>query len=339
MTGLVRALNRRSFLEAAASGLGCVALGGLMSACSSASTAPKAAAKIGYLGNDLGQQAYRFQSIVDGLSSLGYVEGQTVTFVTKQPSEGSDWNQAAAELVAAKPDLIIAVGENAAQAAQQATKVLPIVFLAAFDPVGKGLVNSLSAPGGNLTGPSGMVPELGAKWLELLAAFVPGLSRVAAIWNSENANMTSLWKGAEPTARGMGQALYDHPAPMPAGMEGAVQAVAVDQAQAIVVLFDPGLAQRLDPLFSYTISHHIPTISNARPFAVQGGLMAYGPNIQEAQASAVGYVDRILKGAKPAALPVEQPTKFDLIVNLQTANAAGLTVPASVLSQATEVIQ
>ena len=247
----------------------------------------------------------------------------------------------AAELVRLHVDVIVASGPPAARAAQQETTTLPIVVVAVGDAVGQGLVASLARPGGNVTGLSEQYTELLPNWLELLKAAVPQASHVAALvvpelWSVEDAS----WRALQHTAAGLGVRLQRVEVHEPGEFAPAFVAMTQAQADAVIVLPHPLFFLHRTRLVDLATQQRLPTIWGPfREFVHAGGLMAYGPSLRDQFQRAATYVDRLLKGAKPADLPVEQPTTFELVINLQTAQALGLTMPPSLLLQATEVIR
>jgi putative ABC transport system substrate-binding protein len=247
-----------------------------------------------------------------------------------------------AELVALKVDVIVVAGTPASLAAKQATRTLPIVFATAADPVGSGLVTSLARPGGNITGLSILSPELVGKRLELLKQAVPGVSRVAVLWQPgghDERTDKDILKDAEVAARALGVRLQVVEARGPEDFDRAFSDMTRARAGALTVLTGIMFLNERRRLVDLATKNRLPTVYPYREFVDAGGLMAYGPNLADLYRRAATYVDKILKGAKPGDLPVEQPTKFELVINLKTAKALGLTIPQSVLGRADEVIQ
>lgn len=246
----------------------------------------------------------------------------------------------AAELVRLKVDVIVAVSAPGTQAAMNATKTIPIVFAMVGDPVGAGFVTSLPRPGGNVTGVANIALEPGAKQLEVLKEVVPGLTRVAVLWNPTAPDKTGEWKKLQAAARAMGMELQSVEVRSPDGLESAFEVVLRGRAGALIVLWDPltfAYARRILDLATKT---RLPAIYPDRWFMhLQAGLMSYGPDAAELSHRLATYVDKIRKGTRPADLPVEQPTRFELVINLKTARALGLTIPPSVRAQADEVIE
>jgi putative ABC transport system substrate-binding protein len=301
-------------------------------------------ARIGYLVTNLAANPGQREAFLQGLRDLGYVEGGNVV-IEYRSAEGKleRLPALAAELVALKVDVIVtAGGTRAALAAKQATRTLPIVFIAVGDPVTSGLVTSLARPGGNFTGLSLLFPELVGKCLEQLKQAVPGVSRVAVLWEpgavGERTEKDNL-KGAEVAARALGVRLQFVEARGPADFDRAFSDMTRARAGALTVLGTPMFASERRRLVGLAAKNRLPTMYPLREFVDAGGLMAYGPNLPDLFRRAATYVDKILKGAKPAELPVEQPTKFEFVINLKTAKALGLTIPPSLLGRADEVIQ
>ena len=248
----------------------------------------------------------------------------------------------AAELVALKVEVIVAPPTPAAQAAKQATKTIPIVFAGVGDPVTSGLVTSLARPGGNVTGLSGLSPELVGKCLEQLKQAVPGVSRVAVLWHPGGQGERTerdMLKEAEVAARALGMRLQIVEARGTADFDRAFSDMTTARADALTVLPSNMFNNERRRLADLAAKNRLPAVYQFREYVDAGGLMAYGANLADLNRRAATYVDKILKGAKPADLPVEQPTKFELVINLKTAKALGLTIPQSVLLRADEVIQ
>jgi putative ABC transport system substrate-binding protein len=279
-------------------------------------------------------------ALLQGLRDLGYAEGRNLTVEYRFADSTDRLADLAAELVGLPVDLIVATGGSpAAVAARRATATIPIVFIVVSDPVGRGLVASLAHPGGNLTGLTNVAPELAPKRLELLRTIVPGLARLALMVNANNPG--TLLQANEITAAAgvLGvevQALTIRSAD---DFEGAFQAAASGHADAIHPASDSVVTNGRDQLAELGLRYRLPTVFELRENAAAGGLLSYGPSLVAMYRRAATYVDKILKGARPADLPVEQPTTFDLVINLKTALALGLTIPPSVLAQATELIQ
>jgi putative tryptophan/tyrosine transport system substrate-binding protein len=300
--------------------------------------------RIGYLASNLAATPLLYEAFRQGLRDLGYVEGHSVVIEYRDAAGQLGRLPAlAAELVALKVDAIVTGGGTpAALAAKHATEILPIVFPAAADPVTDGLVASLARPGGNVTGLSLLAPELVGKRLEQFKQAVPGVSRVAVLWQpgglGERTEMDTL-KGADIAARALGMRLQFVEARGPADFERAFSDMARARADALAVLPSPTFLYERRRLVDLAAKNRLPTVFAFREYVDAGGLMSYGPDIADMYRRAATYVDKILKGAHPRDLPIEQPTKFELVINLKTAKALGLTIPPSLLARADEVIQ
>jgi len=299
--------------------------------------------RIGYLGFNLTASPHLPEAFRQGLRDLGYVEGRNVV-IEYRDAEGKPERlpALAAELVALKVDVILAPGTPQALAAKQATRTLPIVFGAAADPVGSGLVSSLARPGGNVTGLSVVTPELVGKRLELLTQAVPGVSRVAVLWQPGNYGERTekdMLKEAEVAARALGVRLQFVEARGPADFDRAFSDITRARAGALTVVPSAMLFGERRRLVDLAAKNRLPAVYQWREGVDAGGLMSYGPDFADLFRRAATYVDRILKGAKPGDLPVEQPTKFELVINLKTAKALGLTIPPLLLGRADEVIR
>ena len=276
-----------------------------------------------------------------GLRELGYVEGQNVT-IDYRYAEGKyeRFPDYVNELVRLKVDVIVAVPTAAALAAKNATGTIPIVTVAVFDPVESGLVASLARPGTNVTGLTLIAgPEIVSKYLELLKESVPKASRVAVLWNPANPAHPSLVTEAENSAGALGLQLQLVGARSPGEVDNAFAAMTRERAGALVVLPDSMFLAERTRLAELATKNRLPAMYGLRQHAEAGGLMVYSANVPDSARRAAFFVDRILKGAKPADLPVERPTKFDFVINLKTAKALGLTIPPAVLARADEVIQ
>jgi putative ABC transport system substrate-binding protein len=300
-------------------------------------------ARIGYLQTNLAATPHLQEAFRQGLRDLGYVEGRNVV-IEYRSAEGriERLPALAAELVALKVDVIVTGGRPQNLAATQATKTIPIVFAAAADPVGSGFVTSLARPGGNVTGLSFLAPELVGKCLELLTQAVPGVSRVAVLWQLGSVGERTekdMLKEADVAARALGVRLQVLEARGPADLDRAFSDMTRARAGALTVLPSSMFFIERRRLVDLAAKNRLPAVYTSRDYVDAGGLMAYGANLLDLYRRAATYVDKILKGAKPADLPIEQPTKFELVINLQTAKALGLTIPQSVLGRADEVIQ
>ena len=275
-----------------------------------------------------------------GLRGLGYVEGQNIAIEERwahgKPERLPDL---AAELVRLKVDVILASNPQAIQAAQQATGTIPIVMAIIVDPIATGFVASLARPGGNITGLSNMAPELVGKQLEMLKEVVPKVSRLALLWNPANAGNAPQLREAEVAARALGVRLQPLEARDPKEIDSAFAAMTRERAGALIVLVDVMLSDHRTRIADLAAKRRLPTVSGVREFAEAGALMSYGSNLPDQFRRAATFVDKILKGAKPADLPVEQPTRSELVINMKTAKALGLTFPQSILIRVDQVIQ
>ena len=277
-------------------------------------------------------------AFLDGLRELGWIDGKTVAVEYRSAKWHAELlDDLAEELVRMKVDIIVAAGpDTLIRAAKQATATIPIVMLASGDPVGDRFVASLARPGGNVTGISRMVPELGSKRLELLKEVVPRVARVAVIWSPAAPRELRV---AQTAADKLGLALKLMEVRNADDLARTFAVLEKERPDALTMLFD-GLTSGYRGLVSdFAKKHKLPTVFGAREFAEAGGLMSYAPGIAEGFHRGATYVDRILKGAKPADLPVEQPTRFELVINLKTAKALGLTIPQTLLLRADQVIQ
>ena len=326
-------MDRRTFFA----GVGAVLLSPLAA---EAQQAPKIA-RIGYLGGVSAVPQIR-EAFLQGLQDLGYVVGRNVVIEYRDPEGKYERLPVlAAELVALKVDVIVVSGTPMALAAKQATRIIPIVFVA-VDPVSSGLVSSLARPGGNLTGLASLIPDLVGKCLELLNQAVPGVSRVAVLWPpgalGERTEKNML-TGAGEAGRALGVRLQFVEAPRPADLDRAFSEMTRARAGALAVLPSTILVRERKRLVDLAAKNRLPTIFTQTEFVDAGGLMGYGPSVADLYRRAATYVDKILKGAKPADLPIEQPTTFELVINLKTAKALGLTIPPSLLARADRVIE
>jgi putative ABC transport system substrate-binding protein len=275
-----------------------------------------------------------------GLRELGYVEGRTIFLEYRWAAEGrsDQLPELAAELVSLAVDVIVAQALVHAQAARRATSTIPVVFGALSDPVGSGLVASLARPGGNVTGLSLLAPAVVGKLMELLKEAIPKASSVTALVSAgpfATANRTE----AEATAKLLGVRLQLEEVRDAQDLDRAFQAAATSRAHAVITIPGTIFATHRGRVAELALKHRLPAVSMETGFADAGGLLSYGPNVPDGFRRAATYVDKIVKGAKPADLPVEQPTSFQLVVNLKTAKALGLTLPPSVLARADRVIE
>jgi len=295
--------------------------------------------RIGILGNLRSAKPDLWGIFVEGLKDLGWVEGRNIT-IDWQISEGHYERipALAVELVRLKPDVIVVPANQNAVAVQQQTRTIPIVMIGVTDPVGSGLVASFARPGGNITGLAANVsPEIGGKWMELLRTAVPRMSRVAILWNPGNPASGLQLKDARTVAQSLNVRVQTLEARGPDAFESAFTAMSKERADGILIIGDGMFSLHWERLGNLVVKSHLPTIGPRN--VIDSILMSYGTRSEELWRRGATYVDKILKGAKPADLPVEQPTKFELVVNLKIAKALGLTIPPAVLARADEVIQ
>lgn len=295
--------------------------------------------RIGYLSPRPGPSFYD-EAFLKGLRDLGYIEGQSIAIEYRWANWGSDRLAAfAADLVHLQVDVIVSTGGSApAFAAKKATRLIPITFITG-DPVGLGLVPSLSRPGGNLTGMNIFTNELNAKRLDLLKEAFPGVSHIGVLANPGPPNYRLVRGTLEDAARSLGVRLHIGEVRGPNELDNAFAAMNKERVEALLVMSDPLLFAQRGRIAGLAAKTRLPGIYEWREFSEAGGLMSYGADLADLYRHAARYVDKILRGAKPADLPIEQPTKFELVVNLKTAKALGLTIPQSILVRADEVIR
>jgi len=278
--------------------------------------------------------------LLRGLAQLGYVPGRNLV-LDRRGAQGDMERlpRLVTELVTAKVDAIFTVSYPAALAAKNGTSTVPIVVISGGDPAEAGLVQSIARPGGNLTGISDIATELSAKRLELLKELIPGLRRVAMLWNANDLGMTLRYRAAAGVAGAVGLAVQSLGVREPDDFEAAFGAMTREPPDAILMVTDVLTNLNRKRVYEFAAANRLPAIYEYKRLARDGGLMSYGPDQAEAAAIAASMMDRILKGAKPAELPVQQPTKFELVINLKTAKALGITVPPALLARADEVIE
>jgi putative ABC transport system substrate-binding protein len=275
-----------------------------------------------------------------GMLELGYTEGRNIAIEYRYAHGVADrFRDLAAELINLKVDVLVVGGTPGAQSAKASTKTVPIVFALAGDPVGTGLVDSLAHPGANITGISVFHPEMSAKDLELLKTAVPAVSRVAILYNPLNPVTRPALDRVRDAARALSLELQLVEVRRRDQLASVFSSVTASRAGALLAISDPLFGNALTDLAVLTTRNRLPAIYNRKEFAEAGGLMAHGPSFSENYRRAAAYVDKILKGAKPADFPIEQPTKFELVINLKTAQALGLTIPVQLLQRADQVIQ
>lgn len=298
--------------------------------------------RIGYLdgGWPTPDFAHFLEAFRQGLRQFGYNEGQNITIEYRWAEGRYDrLPELAAELVRLNVDLIVATIPPAARAAKQATTRIPIVMVAVIDPVGFGLVKSLARPGGNITGLSNLNPELAAKHLELIKEIVPTVSRVAVLWNATNPIEVRLWRARQAAARVLKLTLVPVEVRSPDDFASAFAAMAQERPGALQVLGDPLILGHRKRVIEVATKQRLPIVSDVSEFTEVGGLVSYGVHLPDLFRQSARFVDKILKGVKPSDLPVEQASRFELVINLKTAKALGLTIPPSVLIRADQVVQ
>jgi putative ABC transport system substrate-binding protein len=332
--GLV--INRRALLRIIAVGLLAVRR-------SAAAQQPKKVWRIGFLAAASRQfflESGRFDAFQMGLRELGYVEGKNLVIEVRYADGKYDQLPGfASELVALKVDVIVAASSPAIRAAKQATTTIPIVFPSTGDPVGSGFVASLARPGGNLTGMSNSNLDVSAKTLELLRAVLPSMSRVAVLSNPGSSTESAMLKSIGAAARMVGVQVVPIEARNPEEVETAFAAMTRERLDAVLIAADALMGMQQRQIAELALKHRLPSISQGAGYARSGGLMGYGLNGSDAYRSAAVYVDKVLKGAKPADLPVQQASRLELVINMRTAQALGLTVPQALLLRADELIQ
>ena len=297
--------------------------------------------QIGYLSSDSPHTiAVRIEAFRQGLREVGYVEGKNIV-IEWRFAEGKANRLAglAADLVRLKIEVIVTSGPAATRAAKESTVTIPIVTAQDNDPVGNGLVASLARPGGNITGLSTLATEISGKRLELVKEIVPGLARVAVLASSTTPGNAQALKATELAARTLGVQLRYLEVRGAKDIDPAFRAATKGHADALLVLQSPVFINERTQLAELAVKNRLPTIYDRREFVDDGGLVCYGTNYTDLSHRAATYVDKILKGAKPGDLPVEQPTKFELVINLKAAKQIGLTIPPNVLARADKVIR
>ena len=297
---------------------------------------------IGFLqpttGPYIGTPTAVYEAFRRGLRAIGYVEGKDVVLDYRPGSEPAQYDDLAADLVRRRVDLIV-TSSAAALAAKAQTETIPVVFGFSGDPVEAGLVDSYSHPGRNMTGMSFLGERLVAKRLDLLKETAPGIARVAVLATPTHPGAQREWRGAQQAAESLGLALRRLEVSTSDDFDRAFAAMVSEPTDALLVFADGVTLAHRGPIAAFALERRLPSVFGWREYAEAGGLLAYGPNTDDAWARIAVFVDKILKGAKPADLPVEEPTTFELTANLKTARAIGLAVPPSVLQQATELIQ
>jgi len=324
-------INRRTFLGTAMVGL----------LAPTAQAQPKVA-KIGLLDYAAREQAriMWWKALRDRLRELGYLEGQNVVYESRWGDGRVDrLTGLAGELVNAKVDIIVTAGTEAALAAKRATSSIPIVMTTGVDPVEAGLVAGLARPGGNVTGVSSMQSEVAAKRVELVGQLLPRVSRIAILFDTDNHASELIARHTEAGANSLGISLQKVGVRSLKDADAAFSAMKRDHIAAVILMATPTFIGERRRLADLAIAHHLPMMVGAKEYAEAGGLLSYGTDYPDLFRRAAAYVDKILKGAKPGDLPIEQPTKFELVINLKTAKALGLTIPPSLLARADQVIE
>ena len=304
--------------------------------------APVKVPRIGFIQTSAPEeQVHLSKAFDDGLRELGYVEGRNVVIERRFAGGNQERLPAlAAELVRMKPDVIVTGANPVISAVKQATSTIPVVMAVSRDPVGAGFIASVARPGGNITGlTNDPTPEIAGKNLELLKQAVPRISRVALVWNPVPPGAGRYMDVVERAARKLGVAFQSVEIRGRGDVEGGYAAMVRGRADGVVVLPDPVIFSVRDQVALLALKNRLPVVSGLREFVDAGSLMSYGPNVARQYRRAATYVDKILKGAKPGDLPVEQATQFELVINLKTDKALRLTIPESLLQRADEVIK
>ena len=300
-------------------------------------------AKVGFLyfaSQKSALDSRRYPPFIKGMSELGYIEGKDFSIEARfADGKAERLPLLAAELVRAGVDVIVAGGNAAINAARQATKSVPIVIAQSPDPVAQGWAVSLARPGGNITGLISLASEIELKMVEFLHSVVPGLARLAVLSNPTNRTHAARVAIIRAAARTIGASVVSATAQTPDEIERAFEAMAHQRAQALIVLGDTYFLSQARLIAGLALKNRLPSTHTIPDYAEVGGLIAYGPDIPDNFRRAAGYVDKVLKGAKPAELPIEQPTRFELTINMKTARALGVSVPKTLQFQATRVIE
>lgn len=314
----------------------------LMAAAALAQAQPaKKVPRLGYLAAvSASADAPRLEAFRRGLRELGYVEGQSIHVEYRHESQDlRRLPELAAELLAQDIDLMVTVTTNAAQAAKKATSTVPIVFMGVTDPITAGLAESLARPGGNATGITNVAAILTGKRLELLKEVVPKLANVAVLWDPKGPGSIPQWEASQAPAQQLGLSLYSMQASSPDDYAGAFKEAVKARNTAVWITLNPVANSNQKLLAELAIENRLPSICARADYAENGCLMAYGPGYTTEGKDGARYVDRVLKGARPSDLPIEQPTKFELLINLKTAKRLGFTIPRSVLNRADKLIR
>jgi len=295
--------------------------------------------QIGYLSSISPVPANRVEALRIGLRDLGYVEGKNIAIAFRPAETAERLPEAAADLVRLKVDVIFATSSTEVEAARRATKTIPIVFATHADPVSLGHVASLARPGGNITGLSGQVTELVVKELEIMKQTLPRMTRIGVLVTLTAPSHRPALHALEAAAPKSGVQVLTVPVRTPEALDGAFAMMARERVNGFLAVASPLTRSQRALIAELSLKHRLAGMFGTRENVEAGGLMSYGADLDDLTRRAVTYIDKILKGVKPADLPVEQPTKFDLVVNMKTAKALGLTIPPSVLGRADQIIQ
>jgi ABC-type uncharacterized transport system substrate-binding protein len=324
-------MRRREFIAA----LGAAATWSL------AARAQEKIPRVGFMGNSTAAlEANLVGAFREGLRELGYEEGRNIGIEYRwADGQYERFPALVAELIAAKVDVIVTAGTPAALAVKKATATVPLVMVAVGDPVGTGLVPSLARPDGNLTGLSSVAPDLEGKRLELLREIVPSVSHIAVFFNSLNPFHVASMRQAQAAGKTLGIKVQQHDIRKSEDLDGAFAALRKERPDALLILADRVFLHNRQRMMDFTEEQRLPNVNAYKELVEAGGLISYGPSYEDMHKRAAIYVNKILKGAKPGNLPIEQPTKFTLVVNLKAAKALGISMPATVISRADEVIE
>ena len=301
---------------------------------------PRKIPKVGKLFLRPAESSYGKDLTLQALRDLGYADGKNIIFELRHADNKPERLPVLAEeLVRLKMDVILAASVNAAQTAKNATKTIPVVFVSTADPVAAGLVDSLARPGGNLTGFTTIAQLLSGKRLELLKETAPAISRIAVLWNPNNRFSTEVWKESLFSARELGLQVHSMEVSNAAKIDSAFEAATKARSQGVAATLDGLINSNQKRIAELAVKYRLPAVYPRGDFAESGGLMSYGPEQTEPYRRTAVMLDKILKGTKPADIPVEQPTKFELTINLKAAKQIGLTIPPNVLARADKVIK
>jgi ABC-type uncharacterized transport system substrate-binding protein len=297
--------------------------------------------RVGFMGNSTAAlEANLVDAFREGLRELGYEEGHNIVIEYRwADGQYERFPALVTELIAAKVDVIVTAGTPAALAVKKATTTVPLVMVAVGDPVGTGLVPSLARPDGNLTGLSSVAPDLEGKRLELLREIVPSVSRVAVFFNSVNPFHVASMRQAQVAGETLGIKVQQHDIRKSEDLDEAFAAIRKERPDALLILADRVFLHNRQRMMDFTQEQRLPNVNAYKELVEAGGLISYGPSYEDMHKRAAIYVNKILKGAKPGNLPIEQPTKFTLVVNLKAAKALGISMPPTVLSRADEVVE